>query len=291
MRYYLCCVILMTACAAGCNSRNTKQDTAAITIAAADTVQVYGSGLHQLTTETDLYRVLCQNWWMEEDLEMLSSLNEPQGIIPIRSLHLFADSTFTQNIRNYMEQGRWRFDAAAKKILLRYKDGSSGEYKLAALAPKKMIVVNTGIDSETKLTYVANAQQYVESAGDPFHTSNNQWRIKPRQPETEAQLRERIKAFLHFHILFYRDNIARAESIISFYGFPTCLKWYAGGIYMIKKEELSENWFGCFYNKDQAMKGYAMMEDIIGKKYNWPKDTNSWVKKNLAVLEQMYANL
>jgi hypothetical protein len=60
---------------------------------------------------------------------------------------------------------------------------------------------------------------------------------------------------------------------------------------MVKEKDLAENWFNCFYSKAQAMKAYQLMDDIIGKKYKWSKDNISWVKKNLLVLEQMYANL
>jgi hypothetical protein len=60
---------------------------------------------------------------------------------------------------------------------------------------------------------------------------------------------------------------------------------------MVKENELAGNWFECFYSKAQAMQAYKMMEDVIGKKYKWTKGNMSWVKKNLLVLEQMYANL
>ena len=113
----------------------------------------------------------------------------------------------------------------------------------------------------------------------------------PKKPEADSSIRNRLKAFLTFHILFYKDNIAREEKAISFYGFPTCIKWYAGGIFIIKKDELDETWFKCFYNKEQALKAYMMMDAIIGKKYNWPKEKISWVKKNLIVLQQMYDRL
>jgi len=96
---------------------------------------------------------------------------------------------------------------------------------------------------------------------------------------------------LHFHILFYRDNLARESKTISFYGFPTCLKWYAGGIYIVKEGDLEENWSYCFYSKAQSMVAYKMMDALLGKKYDWPKGKVSWVKKNLVVLEQMYERL
>jgi len=57
---------------------------------------------------------------------------------------------------------------------------------------------------------------------------------------------------------------------------------------MVKEEDMNENWYHCFYNKDQAMKAYKMMGELLTKKYDWPKGNTNWVNKNLAVLEQMY---
>ncbi len=291
MQYLTLFTIALCLVISSCNNTVVQQEDKADSVAARYADNPYATALVPLTGNKDMGRVLCQNWQMQEDVEMLASLNEPQGMIPVRSLNLFADSTFTQNIRNFMEYGHWWYNAGDKKIYLKYHNGDKAEYKLAALATDELIVVNTGIDSETKLTYVADGKSYTDISNDPFHISNNQWRIKPRQPETELQLRQRLKQFLWFHVLLYRDNLAREEKVISFYGFPTCLKWYAGGIFIIKKEDLPANWYGCFYNKEQALKAYAIMDDIIGKKYNWPKEKISWVKKNLSVLEQMYANL
>ena len=109
--------------------------------------------------------------------------------------------------------------------------------------------------------------------------------------KADSLIKKRLKECLHFYILFYRDNLEKEENIISFYGLPTCLKWYAGGIYMVKENELAENWFDCFYNKAQAMKANQAMESILRKKYIWSKENSSWVKKNLLVLEQIYAKI
>jgi hypothetical protein len=87
------------------------------------------------------------------------------------------------------------------------------------------------------------------------------------------------------------DNLAKESKTITFYGLPTCLKWYAGGIYIIKEADLNENWFYCFYNKKQGMIAYKMMDALLSRKYDWPKGKMSWVNKNLSVLEQMYERL
>ena len=188
-----------------------------------------------------------------------------------------------------MEHGHWLLDSVAKTITLAATGGNKTVFKIVALSAKELIVINKGEANNSTMKFVSSGKHYRDATEDPFHFSNNQWRIAPSKAETDEAIKKRLKAFLHFHILFYRDNIAKGEKTISFYGFPTCIKWYAGGIYVIKDELLPGSWFGCFYNKAQALKAKTLMQEIVTKKYKWQNSGVSWVIKNLDVLEQMYA--
>ena len=42
---------------------------------------------------------------------------------------------------------------------------------------------------------------------------------------------------------------------------------------------------------EQAMKAYAVAENLMEKKYVWPKGEQNWIKQNLFVLEQMYLKM
>jgi len=301
---FLSCLLFIVA---GCadNSRNddivvTKVDTTLAVDAPVEDAPAgvnkldnssYTKGLNDLSAETDIEKLLCQGWEMEDDQDVLRDNDEPEGIYPFRSFYLADDHTFIHNPRNFMEYGHWSYNDNDKTVVFRYSNGHKDEYKIAAIGPQELIVINSGINSVTKLTFVAAGKRYGDNTADPYYIENNRWRMKPRFSESDEQIRKRLKDCIHFYILFYRDNLAREENTISFYGFPTCIKWYAGGIYIVKQEELADNWLACFYSKAEAIKAYKMMDDVIGKKYQWSKANISWVKKNLQVLEQMYANL
>ena len=85
--------------------------------------------------------------------------------------------------------------------------------------------------------------------------------------------------------------LAKDEKIVSFWGLPSCFKWYGGAIYLKKEDELKENWINCFYNKEQALTAQAMLESIISKKYQWDKEETNWVKQSSGVVKQMYDTL
>lgn len=286
LRFLICA--LVSAMAVACN----ESPAVATADSATDSIKkinaVYTDKLTSLSGSRDMQSILCQGWEFADDLDAVHSSDDPMGLLLFRSYYLSPDSTFVKNPRNAMEYGRWQFDKAQKNIRFTYSNGSHDIYKIAALAANELVLVNTGIKSITTLKFISAGKQYKNSIDDPFHISNNQWRLHPKKPESEEAIRQRLKEYLHFNILFYRDNLAKQAKTITFYGLPTCLKWYAGGIYMIKEQDLKENWFYCFYNKEQALKAYKMMGELLTKKYNWPKGKISWVNKNLAVLEQIY---
>ncbi len=278
-------------CSDSNSTNNGKANSKTAIDSLNDAAEIFKQKLIDLSSSKNMADILCQGWELEEDLEALTMSNDAMGMQPFRSFYLSADSTYVKDPRNVMEYGQWKFDNTAKTITLNRSTGEKDVYKIGALASNELIAVNNGLASVTKLKYVSGGKRYRNASDDPWHISNNRWRIKPAKPETDEAIRQRVKEFIYFHILFYRDNIARDKKVISFYGIPTCLKWYAGGIIIIKKDELPANWFDCFYNKAQAMKGYGVMDDVIGKKYKWTKGQASWVKKNLAVLEQMYQKI
>jgi hypothetical protein len=282
-------LLLCNACNNAASNNSTQQKNMTYKDSADAITSKYAAAFNSLSNNKELYSIICQGWELEEDIETLSTANEPEGGYPFRSMYLSADSTYIRNPRTYFEYGNWQYNQANKTIVLKAKNGATTVFKIAALGLNEMILVQNG--ETAKMKFVAAGKQHISNATNPWHISNNKWRIKPSAVESAADIRNRVRGFMNFHILFYRDNIGKNEKVISFYGIPTCLKWYAGGIFVLKPENLPNNWYSCFYNKAQALQGRQLVDDIIGKKYVWNKARINWVMKNEEVLTQMYANL
>lgn len=281
--YSLPCFIL-----AACS--NAAKENGTTGKEATTTVKTKHPSVRYLEDETGMATLLAQGWENEDDVAALAGMDQVSDFeIASRSFYLSPDGSFTKNVRNAMEYGKWKFDDAAKTLTFVYEDGGTTDvYKIRALAADELQVKNMGINTVTILKFISNARVFKNTAEEPFHFSNNQWRIAPRKAESSQQVANRLKANLHFFILFYKEAIAKETAAISFYGLPSCLKWYAGGIYLRKKEELDDRWKNCFYNEAQAMDAYKLMDKVLDKKYEWPKNETNWLKKNLFVLEQMY---
>ena len=245
-----------------------------------------------LDNEENMFSLICQGWEMEDDIDALQNMTDNSAFeIPFRSFYLSADGSFIKDPRNAMDYGNWQYDDASKTITINstiQKD--KAVYKIASLAYDELVLVNVGIKSSTNLKFIASGRRFKDPAEEPYYIKNNYWRMKPAKAEADSAIHRRLKENLRFFILFYKSAIEKDDKTVSFWGLPSCFTWYGGAIYMKSREKLKDNWINCFYNKDQAMKAYAMAEELIGKKYIWPKGV-SWLTQNLAVVEQMYKNM
>ncbi len=284
------CILLLS-----CNNSSDKKTDNNNSEKAGTTAEKneYSNLVTDLSASKDMKAILTQSWEHEDDLESLKGMDDASTIeIPFRSFYFFADGSFLKNPRNGMDYGTWTFDEAGKTITLNNTvDKTKDEYKIAALAADELKLVNKTANTSTVLKFIGLGKNFTDPANDPYHISNNQWRIKPAKKETDAEIQQRLKDNLHFFVLFYRNAIAKNASNASTWGLPACLKFYGGGIYITKKEELQEAWIKCFYNKEQAMKAYDIMDKVISMKYTWPKGEPNWMKQNLTVLEKMEQNV
>lgn len=298
-KIFTACLLLL---AFGCNNesekylpapekRKTRKSSTVADSYTSDTMyKALPALVEDLSAQKSIENLLAQNWTNADDLDALRNYDNSSIEFPVRSFSMFTDKTVVKNVRNYMEAGTWSFDDDAKTITFKF-DGSKDVYKLKALAPDELRLTNIGIGSETVLVFASDAKRHKNAATDPFYTANLQWRTAPENSETDAAIKQRVKQYLQFFILYYKDAIARRAEVVSFYGFPSCLKWYAGGIYMQSDEDVLENWYALFYNKQQGEQGLSMVAKLLEKKYTWPAGNQNWIKKNLFVLEAMYKNL
>jgi hypothetical protein len=102
-------------------------------------------------------------------------------------------------------------------------------------------------------------------------------------------IRARVLGRIKFYALYFRDNIKREMSGISFLGLPIIFEWYSRGIGLPEKEALHDSRAWCFYNRRQAEKGYELLRRlIVDYEFDWPEGAMVWVYETRSVPEQLY---
>lgn len=248
------------------------------------------TSLTDMSASTDIKKLLCQNWENKEDAEDAALSGGGEGLeIPYRGFSFFEDATVVENPRDKIRFGKWSMNEADKMINIEFNKGGRAQYKIVDIGARQMILMNT-IDKK-KVEYRADAKVQKHPEDDPFHVSNNQWRIKPGHAETDSSIKLRTGQCVLFYAKFLADNADRGANIISFVGLPTCFKWYRGGVSVTAKDKVEAKWLNCYYNNEQALKGHTMLESIISKNYKWNKEERNWVKQSADVVNQMYDTL
>jgi len=251
-------------------------------------------GLENLNESGKMKDIICQNWDYKEDAEEVRLTKPSAGFEMVyRGYSFFKDGSAIKNPRGSMQAGSWSLNENSKPVRLTFKPnrGESEVFNLAYLMPYEMILVNSRDADNKKIDLSSEAYRYIDLSKDPFYVDNLKWRMKPNQPENSKQVKDRLKGCIQFFILFYDREIKAITETVTFTGLPSCFRWYAGGIYLQKKEELEQKWIDCFYNREQAMQAYRLADDLLAKKYQWPKGEKNWLKQNVYVLRQMEQKL
>jgi hypothetical protein len=286
-------VIVISAFIFSCSNRRSNNNEILEDLVVEEVKQQRKTNLVYLDTAENIYNILCQDWVMEDDAEGLEGMTESSKFeIPYRSLYFSTKGTFVKNPRNSFDYGNWTYDDAAKTITINNSiDRATDVYKIAKITYDELTLVNVGVNSATNLKFIGPGKRFKNANEEPYCLENNRWRIKPKSRETDSMIHRRLKENIYFFVLFYRSALAKDDKTVSFWGLPSCFKWYGGAIYLKKEEELKENWINCFYNKEQAMQAYALADKLLSQKYDWPKGEQNWLKLNLAVVELMYKKI
>ena len=236
--------------------------------------------------------ILCQRWELKNGDDISADLipdSETRGSIA-REMVLFKDSSVMVNPMDNPKMARWHISSEKnmRQLTLTFPNNTKSQYSVEDLSSTSLKLGMREI-KHYLLDFTAPAESHQNYYNDPFHPKNNQWRIKPLKKETDTAIHERVKSCILFFALYFRDHIKRDAQTINFKGLPAIFKWYSGGLGLPDKNELDSSWTECFYNKEQAIKGYSILRKlIVDYEFAWPVGAPNWFYETHSVLEQMY---
>jgi hypothetical protein len=240
--------------------------------------------------KTDKRENLCQQWELGRvEGASSSELVMDEHFEPIRpQYNFFKDGSVLENPRKQIRLGKWQL-RGRDSLLLFFPDSVQKWFIITKIDSRNLRMVTKNKSGKALfLNLSGNAMVHANIYNDPFHPANNQWRIKPDKPESDSAIRQRVTNCLKFFALYYRDNLLRNLSSIDFEGFPRIFSWYRGGIGLPDRDKIDSTWTNCFYNEEDALKGYKFLRLlIVDYEYEWPEKVQ-WYLQTHFVLEQMY---
>lgn len=235
----------------------------------------------------DTTALLCQYWTLADAENPLQRdvITKENGVDLMPGIVFMTNGQLLENPGGLMIRGT--YSRSGDAINADYGNNKSAVYKILEVNKEVLRMERKVGDEITSLKYQATDTWWPDIETNPFRIENSSWMQKPPQAETDAQILQRCKDYVRF-FQYYLEGYARGGATrISFVGLPNILNFYQGGIGLQSDKNLNLKWKDCFYNDEDAMKGYAMMRHVMIKSFVWdPKEPN-FIVQAIPVLRQI----
>ena len=225
-------------------------------------------------------------WYVKQEKKETTTGNK----LGLYALRFYPDGTYTLCADLLFEQGKWSYDAA-KKILVLVPSVKTEELTERYLLDQKPDVGKTQFSFfQTYPPDKANPDELVNvfaitnrSAADPFKAEMHNWRSKPAQQENDAQIKQRVVAYLQFMLALYQHAADNDLENAGGNWYPQPIKFYSNKVSMAYENELND-WYNCFFSKEDAVKGYQLISGALMKVKIEGEDD---VRRNINCLQQL----
>jgi hypothetical protein len=206
-------------------------------------------------------------------------------------LCFFPNGAVSELIGYKFSQSRWRIILNKTAIEIN-KNGIKDTLTLLDLSDKKgkpyLSVIYEGIGNMKFQAIQTMLENYKD---DPFYPDNNQWRIKPTVEETDVELKTRLKNYVRHVTLILKAAMERDSDIISFEHSQGIIKIYNGGIGIVKRKRIPEEWIANFFNEEQAMIARKFYREYLLAGEYKGASSGSWVEDDYKILLGLYKRI
>jgi hypothetical protein len=238
---------------------------------------------------TDTFHLLTQYWQLTDAGHPTSkdvSFTSDDGVLYQPGIIFMTDSSVLENPTGEMTYGT--FNLKGNTLNVKFDDGRKATYLIDRVNKEELLLSRTEKKQISKLTYKATSTNWPDANKNPFAKQNYKWAQKPKKPESDEEIRNRVKQNVQFYVYYFTGFLNGKAQQIDFTGLPDCLKWYSGGIAIDNEDKLDKKWISCFYSKEQSYKARQMLEDVLVKKHKWDEKETNWIKQTIPVLQQIH---
>lgn len=229
------------------------------------------------------------SWQVSHEAQTLENKAPSGGSM----LHFYPDSSYTLLKDREIKFGQWSFlnenEIKYGNNVLTISDFDENELK------KNLIVSVVDISNNTKSELVlVEKQQYkiADYKEDPFHQSNNQWRLRPNRKESDQEIRARLSNYILHNAYILKSAYEKNATSVSFKNSSGPIKIYKSAIGIVNEDKIKNEWLNCFYDNEDAMKAFNMYSSSLGSRgVAKGTPTGDWVKDDYDVLISLHAQI
>ena len=185
-------------------------------------------------------------------------------------LNLQPDSTFTSFFSSF-NYGKWFINDSVLVLMDHYRHLQ--ELSISRLDDHEMIC----LDKKRGIIYrfKGYATGFSSSSDNPFSGENNQWRLKAKHKESEAEIAARLRNHFRYWEKFFNWGLKTDIGQIDYTFTPGPFKMYGNGFSLEYLENEMPEWRNSFYDTADCRKAYEKLYYLmVQKDIQWPKTKN-----------------
>jgi hypothetical protein len=223
-------------------------------------------------------------------------------------LNINPDQTFTSlGIHQNFFFGKWKFNESVNSLILITKSDTCTlkilklddnemllEGKVIGYLNKDSIKATKAKEAHKPDTLIRKITLSVDNSyhsggnEDYFALKNNLWRIKPKDPETPAQINKRISGSLRFAIMYLSAHQKDDQVSLEPIALPIVIAF--NGVQMQAVDDSRQEWKEIFYDNIDAMNAYHILNMAFLGNFNVPQNKIG-LDLDVDLLKQLLANI
>lgn len=208
-------------------------------------------------------------------------------------LGLFSDNSYTILAgEGEYETGKWKLtkqgawlDLGNSKML------ASGEMKMAKNESGRFMLSIANASDNVLTTFVKDAESAKKYMDDPYHSSNNVWRIRPAKEEDHNQISKRFLNYFQHVALILKTAKDQKQQVVSFEFSKGPIRIYNGGIGVHPYKIVPKEWKNCFFDDRSALTACIMFENYLAQSVYRGVGTGNWIIDDYNIMLAIYSGM
>jgi hypothetical protein len=192
------------------------------------------------------------------------------NLSPANFLDLQQDGSYAGYLNHY-ETGKWL--VKEEKLILVNRRKELHELHILRLNKKKLVCT----DEARKILYhfSGHPNEFTSPAQNPFSIGNNQWRLKAKHKESDAELNARMKNHFSFWEKYFAWGYQNHLGYLDVRSTAGPLKIYRNGFQLEYYDNLLPEWKAVFYDTADCRIAFENLHyKMYEKEIKWPKTDN-----------------
>ena len=168
-------------------------------------------------------------------------------------------------------QGTWSQNGDLLTLLI----GKRAQFSFNIIEQNDQTLILTLADvgpTEGELTLVCQkSKQYIYGDVDLLAPEQNQWRLKPKKRQTDAEIRQQAKAHLDYLIKYFECVKANKQTYFETGLVSSPFVFYSHGLGLSKGNPSAKRWQDYFYDQRDANRAFEQLKKSVKTMDKYPK--------------------